>query len=69
MNSEAREQVIRSTHISRCAQVGGRSPKCNCLPVARIELIKHTLSGLTLDEDLRKQLLEEIHKLQSGIRE
>lgn len=69
MNAEARELILRSTHISRCAQVGERSPKCTCLPTARVELIKHTLAGLTLDEDLRKHLLEEIYKLQSGIRE
>lgn len=69
MNAEARKLIIRSTHVSSCALIGERSSKCNCLPVARIELIKHTIAGLSLDADLRKQLLEEIHKLQSGIRE
>jgi hypothetical protein len=63
MDETTRELILRTSHISRCAQASGRSSQCTCLPVARVALINHALAGLTLDAECRKQLMDEISKI------
>jgi hypothetical protein len=61
--------ILRVTHISRCAKASGRSEVCTCLPTVRNGLIQHALAGLTMNSETREVLLNEISKISNEVRD